>query len=286
VLDLFDEIFEIENDTLLSYKGHDSTVVIPDEVAVIGNYAFNDCATLEVVVIPETVKEIGNMAFANCDKLKSVTVPDNVTKLGSSCFSDCRRLEYAFIGAGVIAIGESPFLRSPALTEIRVSENNQKYRSEDGVLLTKDGRAVISYPAGKVTEEYSIPEGVAVIATSAFWGAEALVKLSMPDTLTHIGNFAFQYCKNLSVIETSASLKVLGSCVFGGCESLSVLRLPKTIASVGYHAVADCPTKVICSARKKPFSLPSGFHKDWIGKSNKSSFGRRFKKQIKERRKK
>ena len=54
MLSAFDEIFEIENGTLIAYRGHDSAVLIPDEVTVIGNYAFNDCASIETVVIQKT----------------------------------------------------------------------------------------------------------------------------------------------------------------------------------------------------------------------------------------
>ncbi|MBQ5509154.1 MAG: leucine-rich repeat protein, partial [Muribaculaceae bacterium] len=46
------------------------SVVIPDSVTKICNYAFNHCSNLTSVTIPNSVKIIGHYAFDDCTNLK------------------------------------------------------------------------------------------------------------------------------------------------------------------------------------------------------------------------
>ena len=55
--------FEIENEILKKYHGHNNNVIIPDGVTEIGYGAFHACR-IESVFIPEGVVSIGNLAFA------------------------------------------------------------------------------------------------------------------------------------------------------------------------------------------------------------------------------
>lgn len=66
-----------------AFKNSDITsVVIPDSVTSIGDYAFAYCDSLTSVVIPDSVTSIGDWAFHDCDSLTSVVIPDFVTSIG------------------------------------------------------------------------------------------------------------------------------------------------------------------------------------------------------------
>ena len=68
----------------------------------------------------------------------------------------------------VSSIEEGFFLRYSSLEHINVAEENEYFKSIDGVLYTKDGSAVVAYPIGRAETEYIIPEQCVAIYSYAF----------------------------------------------------------------------------------------------------------------------
>jgi hypothetical protein len=66
-------------------------LVIPDSVAVIGAYAFNDCSALNgTLALGAGLGTIGEYAFQNCNKMTGdLIIPDSVTSLGRNAFYNC-----------------------------------------------------------------------------------------------------------------------------------------------------------------------------------------------------
>ena len=69
------------------------TIVIPDSVTSIGDWAFWDCSGLTSITIPNSVISIGKEAFERCSGLTSVTIPDSVTSIGDYAFWNCSKLK-------------------------------------------------------------------------------------------------------------------------------------------------------------------------------------------------
>ncbi len=97
--------FCIINGVLLEYQGAGGSVVIPDGVTCIGDYAFSDCKSLKEIEIPASVTSIGYGAFLGCSSLTSVRLACSPLELGSSVFGGCSGLEEAvFPAAGRAAV--------------------------------------------------------------------------------------------------------------------------------------------------------------------------------------
>ncbi len=86
-----------------------TSVVIPDGVKSIGDYAFSASNGIESVTIPSSVKSIGVGAFEYCTGLTSVVIPSGVTKIGREAFYGCQKLKGVVIPSSVTSIGEKAF---------------------------------------------------------------------------------------------------------------------------------------------------------------------------------
>ncbi|MBR4752212.1 MAG: leucine-rich repeat protein [Thermoguttaceae bacterium] len=157
-------------------------VVIPPGVTSIGNDAFTDCVSLESIEIPTSVRSIGDRAFWNCSSLKSLVIPSSVERIGSGVFLFCS-----------------------SLTTITVARNNPEYCSVDGVLFQRKQKRLITYPAGRNEEGYTIPVGVLSIEIAAFGGCSFLKMLVIPASVINIGNVAFGGCSSLTTIKIAGN---------------------------------------------------------------------------------
>ena len=179
--------------------------IIPEGVKIIGFDAFENCYNLEDVKIPNTVIMIYGRAFSNCINLSSIKISEKVGYIGDFAFSNCINLKEITIPDGVTNIDPYVFSYCDSLISINVSENNQKYMSDNGVLYTKDKTKLIKYPAGKKEEKYTISEDVSTIEENAFYECNSLKRIIIPDSVTEIGKRNFYYCDSLTIYCTSAS---------------------------------------------------------------------------------
>lgn len=87
----------------------------------------------------------------------------------------------------------------------------------------------------------TVPEGVTHIYSYTFYGFKSLTSVTLPSTLTYIGDEAFERCA-FSSIELPSGLKELGSRAFWSCPNLTSLTIPAALEpmehSVGYGGPA------------------------------------------------
>ncbi|MBQ9242674.1 MAG: leucine-rich repeat domain-containing protein [Proteobacteria bacterium] len=79
---------------IISYKGSQKRIVIPDGIKDIGANAFQNNQTIEEVILPNSVWNIGQAAFKNCKSLKHVSLPNNeyFVTTPSELFKGCTSL--------------------------------------------------------------------------------------------------------------------------------------------------------------------------------------------------
>ncbi len=87
---------------LLSYSGNETELTLPEgfngEGYAIYNFAFAYNDSLESLVIPNGVTSIGDYAFDNCVSLKSITIPASVKSIGAIVFRLCTSLRQVSFG--------------------------------------------------------------------------------------------------------------------------------------------------------------------------------------------
>ena len=197
-----------------------ASVTLPEGLTTIKGYAFADCHNLTQVDIPDSVEEILIGAFGWCTSLQSISVSEHNQKycivdgvLYSKdmtqvvCVPGGRAEEYT-VPDSVEDMGLSLW-GCTSLPAIHVGEGNPYYSSIDGVLYSKDKKAVYCCPGGRDTA-YIIPDGVEAIEDAAFAGCGKLPGVTIPDSVTYIGFSAFENCTSLTSITIPA----------GCCEDL------------------------------------------------------------------
>ena len=189
------------------------SVTIGNSVTEIGGYAFYNCDSLKSITIPDSVITIGYAAFEGCSSLTSVIIPDNVTSVGSTAFYGCSSLESVTIGSSVTEIGENAFYGCDSLKSVTIPDsvitigyaafancsNLQEFKGEfasnDGRCLIVDGMLNSFAPTG--ITEYTIPDSVTWIGEFAFNKCSSLTSVTIPDSVTWIGYGVFLGCSSL-----------------------------------------------------------------------------------------
>ena len=239
---------------------------IPDGVTSICRYAFSGCTSLTSITIPDSVTEIGGSAFENCSSLTSITIPDSVTSIGIGAFVGCSSLTSIMIPDNVTYIGGAVFADCSSLTEIKVSTQNAKYVSVNGVLYNKDKTTIMCYPAGKKDKNYKILDGVTEICTSAFNGCSSLTSITIPDSVTEIGVSAFSGCSSLTSITIPDSVTRIDMSTFRGCSSFTSITIPDNVTYIDIWAFNGCTglTAIDVKAGNNNYTSVNGvlFNKD------------------------
>ncbi len=132
-------------------------------------------------------------------EMKTLYIPDSVTAIDGGAFANCRNLE-----------------------NIYISDKNKNFIITDNLVLSADGKRVISYYGNK--SEVIIPDGVMEIDKQAFMFAD-ITSVKLPDNLEIIGDKAFLGCSSLLSVQFPDALTVIGKNAFQRCENLTEISL-------------------------------------------------------------
>lgn len=244
-----------------------NSVVIPDSITTIGDYAFLWCYDLTSIVIPDSVTSIGDSAFYDCERLTRVVIGDNVKSIGSYAFCSCNGLTSIVIGSSVVYIGDNAFddcdslyvvhNKSDIFMEIG-SIDNGSIATYAKVLVNKRITSYVydSYEYILTDDDFLFRYKGSKYELMAYIGDEETITLPryinnntydiyymrgvsnviIPDSITSIRSYAFYKCITLNSVVIPDSVITIGDYAFSNCVRLTSIVIPNSVTSIGKYA--------------------------------------------------
>ncbi|MDR2090174.1 MAG: leucine-rich repeat protein [Clostridiales bacterium] len=164
-------------------------------------------------------------------------------------------------------IAPSAFYNYMNIAKFFVEKENVNYKSQGGVLYSKDGTTLIRFPLGSPVSEFVAPEHVNNIGAYAFQNCRNLNTVRLHNYINTIGDSAFDDCKNLTKILLPSLVESIGAWAFHGCDRIDKVHIPESVKTIGTYAFGSCEAlrEITADANNKIVATKDGnlYSKDY-----------------------
>lgn len=202
-----------------------TSVTLGRNVRELESRSFYGCTALVSFVMDSALTTIGDKAFYNCSKLNAVTISPALTDIGISAFFGCKALPSTLsLGKALRKVASNAFRNATSITAFDVDAANPWLKTVAGVLYTINQDTLLCYPGGRTVTGFIIGKTVKCIMPEAFRDQLYIKSVGFSSGLESIGDIAFGSCK-LTSVSLPATVTHLGDAPFYDCTSLTSIKV-------------------------------------------------------------
>lgn len=232
-------------------------VTIPDTVEYIGSRAFHGAAWLErqrqispmvvvnhmlldgsfctgEVVVPKDIRLVCGWAFAGGLGIEKIRFLSDSVKVDPYAFRNCIYLKELVLGNNLTVvfqgIGDRKRELPPLAMQAVMDSLNCFKTDEQDVLVECTGNI----------SRLLVADGIKGIGDGAFQDGNLLTLITLPLSVTSIGNHSFAGCKWLKQVQNAYGVTVIGDRAFSGCGILEEIQLSSQLSHIGVRAFENC----------------------------------------------
>lgn len=229
------------------------TIKLPNSLEKMGSDLFVGCDSLTSVTLPKSLKNHNYFSFPADDNLTSIliddsnpyyssdgsalfdkyktkmlfavktlreyAIPSSVSEISDNAFYNCRHLKTLVLPLRLKSVNAYHFLSCDSLYSISIDEKNP-YLCSDGFVLYNKDKSELVFICHTV-RKISIPSSVTKIGDYAFYNRTDLTSIELPSGVTSLGDRAFSNCTNLSSLTLPSGVKEIGYAAFLSCTDLT-----------------------------------------------------------------
>lgn len=265
-------------DNLFSYMKSLHTIKLPNSLEIMGYCLFLGCDSLTSVTLPKSLKPFSSLSwcinFYQNDNLTSIliddsnpyyssdgsalfdkyktnilfavnslreyAIPSSVSEIDINAFYNCLHLKTLVLPLRLKRenVSASTFWNCDSLYSISVDEKNPYLCSDGSALYNKDKSELVF--VCHTVKKMSIPSSVTKIGDYAFGNCTNLTSIELPSGVTSLGYDAFNGCTNLSSITLPSNVKEINGSAFEGCKSLTSVTLPSGVEKIQRYTFKGC----------------------------------------------
>ena len=248
------------------------SVQFPGGITRIASGLFFGCGNLASIVIPSSVYSIGTNAFARCSSLVSLTLPASLTYAGTGAFDGTPWYASMYdkapdgpfyigplllgykgdkptgelvIKEGTTCVGYRAFANCNGLTNITVPPSIAYVDFEAFYNCTSLNAVHITDLAAWCGIEFQ-DQGLSSSSNPLYYAhhlyldGKEVTDLVIPESVTSIGNYAFDYCTDLTSVTIPDGVTNIGTCAFRGCSNLTNVAIPPSVTTIGSNTFIWC----------------------------------------------
>ena len=200
--------------------------------------------------VPEGCRVIRRGAFLWKSLLTSITLPADLAFVGEEAFWGCESLTAITLPAGLTHIGNSAFANTGIRNAVSLAPN---FTFRGGCLIDKQRHKLLAFLSDK--DQVTLPDGLTHIGDYAFYNFRnayykcwSLTAITLPDSLTHIGDGAFLRTGIRKVVSHSPNFTFQNGCLIDQQNHKMIaflsdqddVTLPADLTHIGNRAFEDC----------------------------------------------